>query len=157
LHGSLETFYAESPDVVVLGDCRVDWGVAGVRPLGPDVLVLFEVREWLQQGTFRVAQEGGRPILVVEVASPSTRVHDLGAKPELYYRAGVQRYLIIDRGPQGENPARLLGYERGPTGWQALTPDPQGRLSLAPVPLLLGIVDDHPWLYDAAIGERLPN
>src|SRR5437870_12983233 len=44
-HGTLETFYAGRLDVVVLGDCRVDWGVEGVRPLGPDVLVLFGVRE----------------------------------------------------------------------------------------------------------------
>ena len=45
-HSTLEAYYASQPEVVVLGDCRVDWGVPGVRPLGPDILVLFEVRQW---------------------------------------------------------------------------------------------------------------
>jgi Uma2 family endonuclease len=156
-HGALETYYAGQPGVVVLGDCRVDWGVAGVRPLGPDILVLFDVNQWFQRGTFRIAEEGGRPVLVLEVASPSTRVHDLGAKIDLYYQAGVERYVLVDRGPQGKDPVRLKGYQRGPQGWLEVPPDAQGRLSLAPVGLLLGIEDDRPWLYDAATGQRLPD
>src|SRR5437870_5412741 len=83
--------------VVVLGDCRVDWGVLGLRPLGPDVLVLFGVRYWLQRGTFRVAEEGGKPIIALEITSPSTHDHDIFNKPDLYYRAGVQLYVIVDR------------------------------------------------------------
>jgi Uma2 family endonuclease len=156
-HYSLKAFYADQPSVVVLSDCRVDWGVAGVRPLGPDVLVLFAVREWRQQGTFRIAEEGGEPVLVMEIASPSTRDHDWERKPDLYYRAGVQKYVILDRGPDGEDPAQLSGFQRGATGWVPLPPDAQGRLDLAPVGLLLGIEDDRPWLYNAATGERLPD
>jgi hypothetical protein len=60
-HSTLEAYYASQPEVVVLGDCRVDWGVPGVRPLGPDILVLFEVRQWLRRGTYHLAEEGGRP------------------------------------------------------------------------------------------------
>jgi colicin import membrane protein len=156
-HGALETFYNGRSDVVVLGDCRVDWGVEGVRPLGPDVLVLFEVRQWRQARTFRIAQEGGRPILVVEIASPSTWEHDLYSKPDLYYRAGVQRYVIVDRGPEGEDPPRLLGYQRGAQGWDDLPLDAEGRLDLAPVPLRLGLEGDRPRLYDAATGQMLPD
>jgi Uma2 family endonuclease len=154
-HGTLEMVYADQPSVVVLGDCRVDWGVEGVRPLGPDILVLFDVWHWYQRGTFRIAEEGGRPILVIEIASPSTRGHDLERKPDLYYRAGVQKYVIVDRGPDGEDPARLRGYERGPNGWIEQKPDAQGRLNLAPVGLLLGLENDRPWLYDAATGQRI--
>lgn len=32
LFGTLKAFYARQPSVVVLGDCRVDWGPAGSRP-----------------------------------------------------------------------------------------------------------------------------
>jgi Uma2 family endonuclease len=156
-HSALETFYADRPDVVVLGDCRVDWGVEGIRPLGPDVLVLFDVREWRQAGTFRIAEEGGRPVLVLEIASPSTWKHDLESKPDLYYRAGVQRYAIVDRGPDGDDPPRLLGYQRGPQGWLELSLDAQGRLDLAPVPLLLGLEGDRPRLYDPATAQMLPD
>jgi colicin import membrane protein len=156
-YGALDSFYADRPDVVVLGDCRVDWGVEGVRPLGPDVLVLFDVCEWRQAGTFRIAEEGGRPVLVLEIASPSTWKHDLYRKPDLYYRAGVQRYAIVDRGPDGDDPPRLLGYQRGPQGWLELPLDAQGRLDLAPVPLLLGLEGDRPRLYDVATAQMLPD
>ena len=153
---ALDTFYAADGSVVVLFDCRVDWGgVGGVRPLGPDVTVLFDVHEWREQGTFRIAEEGGRPVLVIEVSSPNTWVNDVGPKIDLYYRAGVQRYVIVDRGPKGEDPVQLTGYERGPDWWERLLPDAQGRLSLAPLPLLIGVEDDRPWVYDARSGERL--
>lgn len=154
-HGSLETFYADQVRVVVLGDCRVDFNVKGLRPLGPDILVLFDVIQWLQEGTFRIAKEGGRSILAMEITSPSTYRHDVGAKIKLYYRAGVQIYVIIDRGPQGKAPARLRGFQRGPKEFVELPLDAQGRLDLSPVPLLLGLEDDHPWFYEIATARRL--
>jgi hypothetical protein len=143
--------------VVVLGDCRVDWGVPGVRPLGPDILVLFEVRQWLRRGTYHLAEEGGRPVLVLEIVSPSTRQHDLGAKRRLYYRLGVQKYVLVDRWTPSEAPVRLLGYERGPRGWRRLRPDAQGRLDLAPVGMKLGLEGERPWLYDVVTGVRAPD
>ena len=156
-HSTLEAWYASEPHVVVLGDCRVDWGVEGVRPLGPDILVLFDVRQWLRRATYHLAEEGGRPVLVIEIASPSTRKHDLDAKLKLYYRVGVQKYVIVDRGPQGDDSVRLLGYQRSTRGWRRLRLDAQGRLDLAPVGLRLGIADDRPWLYDAVTGVRAPD
>lgn len=156
-HSTLEACYAAQPGVVVLGDCRVDWGVAGVRPLGPDIVVFFDVQQWLRRGTFHLAEEGGRPVLVVEVASPSTRGHDLGIKFDLYHRVGVSKYVIVDRGPQGDAPVRLLGYQRNSTGWDPLPVDAQGRLDLAPVGLLLGLEADQLWLYDAVTGAREPD
>ena len=156
-HSTLEACYAAQPGVVVLGDCRVDWGVAGVRPLGPDIVVFFDVEQWLRRGTFHLAEEGGRPVLVVEVASPSTRGHDLGIKFDLYHRVGVQKYVIVDRGPQGDAPVRLLGYQRNATGWDPLPVEAQGRLDLAPVRLWLGIEADQLWLYDAVTGAREPD
>jgi colicin import membrane protein len=154
---TLEAFYAAEPSVVVLGDCRVDWGVTGVRPLGPDILVLFDVRQWLRRATYHLAEEGGRPVLVIEIVSPSTRPHDLRAKRRLYYRVGVQKYVLVDRGPQNADPVRLIGYQRGPRGWRRLRPDVQGRLDLAPVGMMLGIADDRPWLYNVVTGVRAPD
>jgi hypothetical protein len=154
-HGTLAMVYADQASVVVLGNCRVDWGVEGVRPLGPDILVLFAVRQWLRQGTFRIAVEGGQPMLVLEITSPNTRGHDLYNKPDLYYRAGVQCYVIVDRGPRGEDPVRLTGFYRGPHGWVPQEPDAQGRLDLSPVGVLIGIENNRPWLYDAVTGQRL--
>jgi Uma2 family endonuclease len=152
---ALETFYKDAPGVVVLSDCRVDFGAAGLRPLGPDILVLFGVRRWRRKGTFHLAREGGRPVLIVEIASPGTYDNDVGVKIGLYERVGVEKYVIVDRGPKMAAPARLIGYERTPQGWRDLAPDAQGRLDLAPVPLILVVEDDHPWFYVAATGQRL--
>jgi hypothetical protein len=115
------------------------------------------VRQWLRNPTYQLVVEGGRPVLVVEIASPGTYNNDVGIKRDLYHRVGVEHYVIVDRGPRNEDPARLIGYERTPQGWRDMAPDAQGRLTLAPVPLLIGIEDDRPWLYDAATGERLPD
>ena len=154
---TLEALYAAEPGVVVLGDCRVDWGVTGARPLGPDILVLFDVHQWLRRATYHLAEEGGRPVLVIEIVSPSTRPHDLRAKRRLYYRVGVQKYVLVDRGPQNADPVRLIGYQWGPRGWRRLRPDAQGRLDLAPVGMMLGIADDRPWLYNVVTGVRAPD
>lgn len=154
---TLEVWGASQPQVVVLGDCRVDWGVADVRPMGPDVVVFFDVHHWSRRPTYRLAEDGGRPVLVIEVASPSTREYDLDAKLKLYHRVGVQKYVIVDRGPHNTDPVRLLGYQRGRRGWRRLRPDAQGRLDLAPVGMHIGIADDRPWLYDAVTGVRAPD
>jgi Putative restriction endonuclease len=79
-HINLRAWYRDDPSVVVLGDCRIDFGAAGVQPLGPDIVTLFGVREWLQEGTFRVAVEGGRPVVVIEITSPSTQDSDGGRR-----------------------------------------------------------------------------
>ena len=34
----------ETPTAVVLADCRVDWNIPGVRPLGPDIAVFLGVK-----------------------------------------------------------------------------------------------------------------
>ena len=64
--------------------------------------MLYEVPHWLRQATFHLAGEGGTPVLVVEIASPSTRDNDLGIKRAFYYQSGVQKYIIVDRGREGE-------------------------------------------------------
>src|SRR5262249_57640058 len=101
--------------------------------------------------------EGCIPVVVLEIASPSTRSNDLGIKRAFYYQAGVQKYVIVDRGPEGEDPVRLIGYQRGPTDWLPLPPDAEGRLDLAPIGLSMGIEDDRPWIYDVVTGVREPD
>jgi colicin import membrane protein len=64
----------------VLSDCRVDWNIPGVRPLGPDVAVFFGVRRHTCWSTFDVSEEKARPALVIEVTSPETRTNDVGSR-----------------------------------------------------------------------------
>lgn len=150
LHG----LYANRNDVVVLSDCRVDWGSDKVKPLGPDVLVLFDTRKSLWKGTYYIAEEGGRPVLLIELASPSTRENDVGIKKDLYHRVGVYRYVIVDKGPKSEGPTRILGFQRNADGWLTVEPNARGRYDLEPIPLEIGVEDNRPWLYDTHTGER---
>ena len=45
----------------------------------------------------------GAPALVVEVLSPSTRRRDLGIKRDLFDRAGVREYWVVDGGKNAIN------------------------------------------------------
>ena len=52
----------------------------------------------------------GAPDMVIEILSPSTRRHDLAMKYQLYQRAGVQEYWIVD--PDGKT-VQVLRLEDG--------------------------------------------
>jgi colicin import membrane protein len=132
-----------NPTAAVTGDCRVDWNLPGVRPLGPDVAVFSGARHTRGWSTFDVAAEGARPVLVVEVTSPDTRQNDLGIKKAFYHRARVPIYIIADaREAHGERTLTLIGYRRAPRGYRRITPDDRGRIRLEALGLSLGVKRD---------------
>jgi colicin import membrane protein len=150
----------DRPRVRVLSDCLVDWGVRGLKEHSPDISVFDEVRDpaW-QGGLFRVAEQGARPVLTIEIVSPDAaaprvRDNDVVIKVDHYYRARVPQYVIIDQEREG-GPRRLLGYRRGRRGYLPVAPDEQGRLPLEPVGLLLGLRANWAVCYDAATGEEI--
>ena len=49
---------ADDPSSVVLADCRVDFNLPGVRPLGPDVVVIQGVKRHCDWATLDLAAEG---------------------------------------------------------------------------------------------------
>ncbi len=129
------------PTSVVLSDCRVDWNIPGVRPLGPDLAVFFGVRRYSLWLTFDVAAEGARPALVIEITSPETRNNDLEIKVDYYHRAGVPQYVIADVTVEDEEQRRveLIEYRHGPRGYRRFKPNKQGRIWLPAVELWLGL------------------
>lgn len=132
-------------DPLVLGDCRVDWNIPGVRPLGPDVAVFFGVGPRHGDiGTFDVAAAGARRVLVIEITSPATRGNDLGIKVEFYHRARVPLYVIADatEAPGGGRRLELIAYRYTPARYRRVKPDARGRIALEPLGLLLGVVRD---------------
>src|SRR5437016_4646677 len=68
---------ADDPKKAVISDCRVDWNLSGVRPLGPDVAAFGGIKRHRDWSTFDVKAEGAKPLLVVEVTSPDTRDNDV--------------------------------------------------------------------------------
>lgn len=150
---------ADDPTAVVLDDVRIEWDVPDLKPHGPDLMVIFGVKERKNWSTFRVAEEGVRPALIVEITSPETRGHDVMTKVDHYEMAGVPLYVIVDgierRGQLG---VRLIGYTLTPEGYRMLAPDDQGRLWLAPVRVWLGVRDGDIICYDEAgnpLGDHL--
>ena len=78
----------------------------------PDVLVVCD-RSKIGEKTIN-----GAPDLVVEVSSPSTKVHDLNRKRLLYKEAGVREYWVVDDGrilkftfEQNKDEAEIFGGE----------------------------------------------
>jgi hypothetical protein len=143
LYNVFRGLLAAFPTAVVLHDVRVAWDVAEIRPHGPDLAVIFEVRERKNWSTFDVAVEGTRPALIVEVTSPETRSIDLAKKVEEYDLVGVANYVIIDLVQRkGQIVPRLLGYRQTPSVYAVIAPDDQGRIWLEPLNCWLATTPD---------------
>jgi Uma2 family endonuclease len=134
---------ADDPTRVAISDCRVDWNIPGVRPLGPDVAVFGGIKRHRDWSTFDVKAEGARPLLVVEVTSPDTRQNDLVTKVDYYHRAKVPLYVIADVREQGEERViELICYRYTQAGFERVPPDDRGWIWLEPVQLWLGLSRD---------------
>src|SRR6185437_10124122 len=151
---------ADNPHALVLTDCLINWGVRRLRNHSPDISVFDGVldvnRQW---GTFVVATEGARPVMVIEIVSPDAhdkraRDNDVVIKVREYYRAGVPLYAIVDQ--ERENgPRQLMGYRRGTRKYARLPLDSQERLLLEPVRLLMGLRNEMVVCWDADTMEEI--
>lgn len=135
---------------VVVSDCRVDWNLPGVRPLGPDIAVFADVERYRDWATLDVAAEGARPLLVVEVTSRDTRQNDVGKKVDFYYRAGVPLYVIADvlEEDDFERRLELIVYRHTPDEYTRIEPDERGWVWLEPIGVWLGITAEARLGYD---------
>lgn len=156
----LEWRLAGNPRMLVLSDCLVNWGVPGLGNHSPDISIFEGVNDPRRnRKTFRVAAEGARPVLAIEVVSPDAhdrrvRDNDVGIKVREYYRAGVPLYLIVDQ-KREDGPRQLIGYRRGARKYLPLRPNRQGRLLLEPVRLLVGLRDERVVCWDADVGKEI--
>jgi colicin import membrane protein len=160
LKAMLEAWGAGQEGALVAEDLRVDFGVPGLRPLGPDVVVFAGLNaEWdIERGTFPVADFGARTLLTIEVTSPDTRRNDFGVKVDFYRRAGAAFYAIVDRHETRRGlDLRLFGFRADPNAPNHYSPAPvdeRGRLWLEPVRLWLAVEGGRAVLYDEE-GERM--
>ena len=155
LAGVLRARYAKNRRVLVLSDCLIDWGISGLKPTSPDLVLLEGVRtkkgRW---STFRLSKEGGHPLLVIEIVSPSTRQNDVGDKVAEYHRAGVPLYVVVDQ-EREDSPRRLRVYRHQPHGYIEEPVAPGERVPLGTTGILLGLKDEHVVCYDQPRGKEL--
>jgi Uma2 family endonuclease len=157
LKSALRAYYRQRrPRVLILADHRVDYGVVGLEPLGPDVSVFDDVATWDPHcGTLYIAKVGARPLLAIEVTSPSTRKGDLGEKVTLFEQARIPFYAIVDRVfRQQTRQIQLIGYRLTPQGYVQVQLDDRGWLWLETIELWLGVERERVFLYDPQ-GNRL--
>jgi len=135
---------ADDPDAEVLSDCRVDWNLPGVRPLGPDIAVFLRLKVRRRWSTLDVAAAGAHPAMVVEVTSPETRSNDVEFKLDFYRRARVPLYVIVDAIQDDDEGRRLelIAYRYVRGHYRKIPPDARGWIRLDPVGLWLGVTLD---------------
>jgi hypothetical protein len=114
------------------------------------------------RGSFDVLKEGARPSLIIEVVSAldsEVRRNDYEKKVEIYRRAGVPEYLILDPPTSATKGLLLLtGYRLGSDGrYQRIEPDSEGRLLSETMALRFGVEENGKILtiLNAKTGERL--
>lgn len=117
----------------VLEDVLHEFG-PGLPTPSPDVSVVpGDGAGYEDEDSFSVTNEGVRPALILEIVSPSRRsIREVDEvdKVELYSRAGIPDYLLLDL-PRRGNGYRLglKGYRLGADGrYRPLEPDAQGHL-----------------------------
>jgi len=147
----LEARLQHDRSAAVLIDVRVAWDVAELQPHGPDIAVVFGVREQQNWSTFDVAQEGARPALIVEITSPETRQIDLFDKVDEYEIAGVPWYVIVETYTSRRTTLRRLkGYMLEDGAYTTLAPDERGWLWIEPAGIWMGVRDNQVECYDQA-------
>jgi Uma2 family endonuclease len=76
------------------------------------------------------------PVVAVEVASPRTRLYDLGRKKEVYERFGVRYYWIVEPGP--ETPSlTVFELRRGRYAQTARATGPESLDIVRPFPVTI--------------------
>jgi Uma2 family endonuclease len=160
----LTRHFASREDVHVASDLKMIWGIPGLPGPSPDVAVIPGVRRKRdpERTVFDVAREGTRPSLVIEIVSSTDaeiRANDYEKKVEIYQRAGIPEYLILDPATSFTQGRLLLtGYRLGPQGrYKKIVPDREGRLLSETTGLLFGVAEDGRTIriFHAASGEPL--
>ena len=99
----LKARYENHPDVLLSGQTNVIYNseVPGSY-VAPDGFVVFGLEtdskliKW-ERRSYRIDEWGPTPAFVLEVASESTALRDLGEKREIYAEMGAQEYWRLDK------------------------------------------------------------
>jgi len=144
---------------LVLHDVLIEWGLPGMRGHGPDIVVFTDVQKRPEHEAFDVATMGGRPLLIMEVTSRSTRQLDVAppkgstrkrTKFRHYAQVGVPVYIVVDdaRRRGGQAPT-ILGYELVNGRYEALAANGNGWIWVGVMRLWLGPRGERVAWYDA--------
>lgn len=148
--------YASASHIGVFRDLLIEWDIE----LGdhcPDTFVAVGIRNKHQnRSKFVVADEGVRPIFILEVVSPRYRKIDRETKVVEYAKAKVQEYVIIDRRAYRQQVLdEVLGYRLVEGFYQPITLDDEGRIQCDTLGVLISLQDGRLVIEDAETGQGL--
>lgn len=143
LHMALEWAVSKLSGAEVLHDVEIWWDNPERTHHRPDLCVIFGGTVWPDLSSFYVAEQGVRPVLIIEVTSRATHQNDWQEKFDHYARFGVEWYLIIDRiALRADGTVDLTLYHLEDGRYRPAAADHQDRLWLEPVRLwITGRVD----------------
>jgi len=158
----LKRHFETDDGVLVTFDMKILWGIPGLLEPSPDVAVVRGITDKEAiRSVFNVPKEGVRPSLIVEVVSDSDaaiRRNDYEKKVDIYERAGIPEYLIVEPAFSSRNRVLLTGYRMAPHGrYKKIQPDEKGRLLSETAGLWFGVAPDRHsvHVFEAATGARL--
>lgn len=144
----LSDWLKNRPDLLVLYDSLTYLGSDEDRSYGPDIIVLRDVHTIPKHGAYKPSKHGGKPVLIVEVTSRSTRHVDISpsdpkrSKYLHYQRLGIPYYLVIDEAhSKGNQAPEIWGYILRHGFYSHVTPDRLGRFWIPPIQVSLGPYD----------------
>jgi len=149
--------YMNDDRIGVYSDLKFDWGIPGLSQPAPDLAIVPNLRNADKyHSRFKIVQEETRPCLVVEVASPNYPFDDT-TKVDIYARAGVQEYIIVNPHFEEDQPFELIGYRLVQGTYEPIAPDEAGRLYSATTNVWFGLDEDERDLVieDGDTGEPL--
>jgi Uma2 family endonuclease len=122
--------YRYSPIVAVLVGAKLIWDDPTLAQPAPDITVVANLTDPQRlRDRLDIAAEGARPRFILEVTSPALASLDLAEKVELYARAGVQEYFIVQPAPDAQSTAAtIIAYRLDQGVYQPLAPDTAGRV-----------------------------
>ena len=146
-------------DLTIYSDLKIIWGIDDLKNPAPDISVLKDVKDPKKpRGEFHVQEEETRPFFILEVVSPRYRKADVDKKPEIYRRAGVKEYVIVDPGlKNNEISYKVSGYRLIGSRYIKIPQDEQGRIRIMTLNVFIGPVQSGADLvvYDAGTGEEI--
>ena len=151
----LELRLKSDPGSKVLSDCKIFWGHPDIGNHGPDVAVIFGVRNRDRDfPSFTVADEGVKPTVIIEVVSLNVRDNDVIAKVDHYHRLEIPFYVIVDQDEAGGSRS-LIGYRYTPTKYVPVALDENGWLWVERLNIWMEAMETSVVCYDGETLEPL--
>lgn len=145
------------PDTLVLSNVKIRWPQPDLSQPAPDLVVVPGVANPDEPRlVFDIEKEGAAPHFVLEVISPLFAAIDRMEKSDLYAKAGVAEYFILDAA-EVDGRHSIVGYRLYDGGYVTIAPGEHGRLWSETNRLWLGVERSETCLFliDGRTGERI--